>query len=72
MGICYCCLVKVNGRFKQRACQTIAEPGMQVVTTINQWGWANESKKIVIVGAGPSGISAATELARYGIHSRII
>lgn len=32
MGVCFDCLVMVNGKPKQRACLTIVEPGMQVRT----------------------------------------
>jgi len=30
MGVCFDCLVTVNGVAGQRACTTLAEPGMQV------------------------------------------
>ena len=30
MGVCFDCLVTVNGVTGQRACTTLAEPGMQV------------------------------------------
>lgn len=32
MGVCFDCLVTVDGRTHLRACLTIAEPGMQVTT----------------------------------------
>ena len=32
MGICFDCLITVDGRPHLRACITLAEPGMQVVT----------------------------------------
>jgi predicted molibdopterin-dependent oxidoreductase YjgC len=32
MGVCYDCLVKVDGRANVRACQTIVAPGMEVLT----------------------------------------
>ena len=32
MGLCYDCLVKVNGRANIRACQTIVSDNMQVLT----------------------------------------
>ncbi|PAA20527.1 cyanide-forming glycine dehydrogenase subunit HcnA [Pseudomonas fragi] len=36
MGVCYCCLVNIDGRHKRRACQTVVKPGMQVETGINR------------------------------------
>lgn len=37
MGICHACHVKINGRYKQKACQTITEPNMQVYTRTNRF-----------------------------------
>ena len=36
MGVCYCCLVNIDGRHKRRACQTVVQPGMKVETGINR------------------------------------
>ncbi len=36
MGVCQCCLVKINGRHKRRACQTVVREGMQVETRVNR------------------------------------
>ncbi len=36
MGVCYCCLVNIDGRHKRRACQTVVRPGMQVETGLNR------------------------------------
>lgn len=36
MGVCQCCLVKINGRHKRRACQTIVRDGMRVETLVNR------------------------------------
>lgn len=36
MGVCHCCLVKIDGRHKCRACQTLVRPGMQVQTQVNR------------------------------------
>ncbi len=36
MGVCQCCLVKINGRHKRRACQTVVRDGMQVETQVNR------------------------------------
>lgn len=35
MGICHCCLVHIDGRNKQKACQTIVQPDMKVETNRN-------------------------------------
>ncbi|WP_263219088.1 (2Fe-2S)-binding protein [Pseudomonas atacamensis] len=35
MGVCQCCLVKINGRHKRRACQTVVRDGMLIETQIN-------------------------------------
>lgn len=36
MGVCQSCLVKIDGRYKRRACQTIARPGMRIETNVNR------------------------------------
>lgn len=36
MGVCYCCVVKIDAVDKQRACQTLVRPGMRVVTRYNR------------------------------------
>ncbi|MBD0704200.1 MAG: cyanide-forming glycine dehydrogenase subunit HcnA [Pseudomonas rhizophila] len=36
MGVCQCCLVKIDGRHKRRACQTQVRPGMQIETRANR------------------------------------
>ncbi|MHC8372772.1 (2Fe-2S)-binding protein [Pseudomonas sp. MDT1-85] len=36
MGVCQCCLVKINGRHKRRACQTLVCDGMTVETQVNR------------------------------------
>ncbi|AXE31201.1 (2Fe-2S)-binding protein [Chromobacterium phragmitis] len=36
MGVCHCCLVKIDGRHKRRACQTVVRPGMKVETASNR------------------------------------
>ena len=35
MGVCHCCLLHIDGRHKQRACQTIVKPDMKVETSRN-------------------------------------
>ncbi|MBV4477476.1 MULTISPECIES: cyanide-forming glycine dehydrogenase subunit HcnA [Pseudomonas] len=36
MGVCQCCLVKINGRHKRRACQTVVREGMHIETRVNR------------------------------------
>ncbi|UZE21671.1 cyanide-forming glycine dehydrogenase subunit HcnA [Pseudomonas sp. B21-056] len=36
MGVCQCCLVRIDGRHKRRACQTQVRPGMQIETRTNR------------------------------------
>lgn len=38
MGICYCCLIQVDGLEKVRACQTMVKEGMQVNTCCSRHG----------------------------------
>jgi hydrogen cyanide synthase HcnA len=37
MGVCHACQVKIDGRHKQRACQTVVVPGMQVQTVCSRF-----------------------------------
>lgn len=43
MGVCHCCLVRVNGREKQRACMTPVADGM-IIETIRS---LSDSLKII-------------------------
>ena len=36
MGVCYDCLVKVDGRANVRACQTVVVEGMEVLTQLGE------------------------------------
>jgi len=36
MGVCQCCLVKINGRHQRRACQTVVRDGMRIETQGNR------------------------------------
>ena len=37
MGVCYCCMVKINGNNKQRACQHSIEKNMTIDTLSNHF-----------------------------------
>ncbi len=38
MGVCFDCLVTVDGQPDQRACQTLVKPGMAVTTNLHNVG----------------------------------
>ena len=74
MGVCFDCLVTVNGRPGQRACLTKVEAGMEVrcapVATVAAPEPASPAAEIgcdvLVVGAGPAGLSTARALALAG------
>ncbi|GEM_PF-202753 len=37
MGICHSCLVKIDGKYKQRSCKTLIRDGMRVTTMSNRF-----------------------------------
>src|SRR5262249_10936533 len=74
MGVCFDCLVTVDGRPSQRACLTKVAPGMDVrsspVAASRPVEPAQPAEEIacdvLVVGAGPAGLSAARSLALAG------
>lgn len=76
MGACFDCLVTVDGRPNQRACLTRVAGGMEVlsepVAGSRADGPAVAAEEIacdvLVVGAGPAGLSAARDLARTGAN----
>ncbi len=79
MGACQDCLVVVDGRVSQRACMREAAPGMVVARQIDGATRAGpaptESKParvldcdLLVIGAGPGGLSAAIAAARAGLE----
>src|SRR5262249_38236731 len=74
MGVCFDCLVTVDGRPNQRACLTAVRAGMDVRTTpplspeLPQPALPAEeiACDVLVVGAGPAGLSAARGLALAG------
>jgi glycine/D-amino acid oxidase-like deaminating enzyme len=75
MGVCFDCLVTVDGRPSQRACLTKVEAGMDVRSSPvasagpPQPGVPAEeiACDVLVVGAGPAGLSAARSLALSGV-----
>jgi glycine/D-amino acid oxidase-like deaminating enzyme/bacterioferritin-associated ferredoxin len=79
MGVCFDCLVTVDGRPSQRACLTKVEAGMDVrsapaATPQPQASQPQEpgapaeeiACDVLVVGAGPAGLAAARRLALAG------
>lgn len=75
MGVCFDCLVTVNGRPSQRACLTKVEAGMDVRSAAPQPTDVKAEPPepvqeiacdVLVVGAGPAGLSAARSLAIAG------
>ncbi|MBL8571830.1 MAG: FAD-dependent oxidoreductase [Phreatobacter sp.] len=76
MGACFECLVTIDGRASQRACLAKASEGL-VVTSAPPAGQfaalappagetpAEHEVDVLVVGAGPAGLAAATEAARH-------
>ena len=76
MGVCFDCLVTVDGRPNQRACLTKVADGMDVrsapiADAVGRCaGCAAEeiACDVLVVGAGPAGLSAARDLALAGAN----
>ena len=74
MGVCFDCLVTVDGRPSQRACLTRAAAGMEVRSSPTAAANHGEPPRpaeeiacdVLVVGAGPAGLSAARGLALAG------
>ena len=74
MGVCFDCLVTVDGRPSQRACLTKVEAGMDVRSASAATPQPPEpvapaeeiACDVLVVGAGPAGLSAARRLALAG------
>ncbi len=88
MGVCYECVVQVDGRPAQRACLTKLSDGMDVrrqphggdplpaeapaLATQPVGAIPQQSVEVLIVGAGPAGLSAAAAAAESGCRVTIL
>lgn len=84
VGVCYQCLVTVNGRANVRACVTPVEQGQEIVLqeSVGHYGENLEpsvpakqihlKSPIVIIGGGPAGLSAAISAAKMGAKVIVI
>src|SRR6266576_3919032 len=74
MGVCFDCLVTVDGKPSQRACLTKVEAGMDIRSSPVAAASAREpgappqeiTCDVLVVGAGPAGLAAARALALAG------
>ena len=84
MGVCQECLVEIDGRGGQRACMTELRAGMHIrrhdpaTAALAPLGLrptaeiAPERRDVVIIGAGPAGLSAAIAMAEAGIRPLLL
>ena len=88
MGICFDCLVRIDGRANQRACMTKVVPGMRVepeagVAAPSGGGAAalsprsdpvvvDATDRVLVIGAGPGGLAAAETAAGAGAKVTVI
>jgi NADPH-dependent 2,4-dienoyl-CoA reductase/sulfur reductase-like enzyme len=81
IGVCFDCLVEIDGRGDQRACVVPARAGLQVATqrgagrdplepdpdsSAGELFGTEPAWDVVVVGAGPAGLAAAIEAADAG------
>ena len=88
MGVCHECLVSIDGRPGQRACMTVARPGMSVsrqpalpqlrasaAAAAQDARAADERTRrcdLLVVGGGPGGLTAAAIAAEAGLDVVLI
>ena len=86
MGVCYDCLVQVDGKVSQRACLTEVQAGMAVLSQRDDVDLTNaealaeppdaeipeESCELLIIGAGPAGLAAAVTAAEAGLSVTVL
>lgn len=82
MGVCFDCLVSVDGRPSQRACLTKVRDGMRIarqphrgdpakmqpVGTVSVEPVSVRTCELLVVGAGPAGLAAAEAAAECGVQ----
>jgi glycine/D-amino acid oxidase-like deaminating enzyme len=88
MGACFECLVTIDGKANQRACLTAVAAGQQIRSRMPEGTAAdplaplwpppqeNEPREVsldlLVIGAGPGGLAAATAAARRGAEVMIV
>lgn len=77
MGTCFECRCEIDGEAHRRGCQTVCVPGMEMSSDSVRSGLPGSSMdnrtsperlhfEIVVIGAGPAGIAAATAASKSG------
>lgn len=88
MGVCHDCIVTIDGRVSQRACLAKVREGQDVrrqdagpfplhdthgdLTPLPTGELPAETFDLVVIGAGPGGLSAAVAAARLGVHALVL
>ena len=88
MGVCFDCLVRIDGRDNVRACMTPVAAGMTVETQTHPGGPPDPvsaaalpeptdepellSSEVLVVGAGPAGLAAAKAAALSGCRVTVL
>ena len=81
MGACFDCVVTIDGRHGQRACQSKVADGMQVAstppTTLTDLADTppdslHRTCDVLVVGAGPAGLAAAIAAAEAGAATIVL
>jgi glycine/D-amino acid oxidase-like deaminating enzyme len=84
MGSCFDCLVTINGKANQRACLAVVAAGQQIRSRMPEGSAADplaplwpppkhneplqQKVELLVIGAGPAGLSAATAAAQRGVE----
>jgi len=84
MGSCYECVVQVEGAGIQRSCMTLVEDNMRISTSLHRRSPAPGNLPVtsqppvisecdlLVIGAGPAGLSAALSAARCGARVKVL
>ncbi len=83
MGVCFECLVDIDGRPNQQACMTTVTDGMTVTTQAHRAAPAADvsfpgvaekiaEPEVLVIGGGAAGLTAATAAARCGAEVVVV
>ncbi|MGQ0664324.1 MAG: FAD-dependent oxidoreductase [Pseudomonadota bacterium] len=88
MGVCFDCLVRIDGRPSQRACLTKVRAGMRIEPQLHEGpvpdpgdpplaaapngGIPEHECEVLVIGAGPAGLAAAEAAASSGAEVTVL